>query len=271
MIQNKVKTVFQYISFSSLNVVLATLVCFIAFYKLPNNQPFTDFLSLAQLGLTCWAIYILDRLRDNISSVEIITDRHKFHYEHQFILQILLISSVAITTVIALFQPFILNIYGIILLVVVVFYVYFLSPKYPFLKELFMPIIYIAAVVGVPFVLNSSISFSSWILALMFFGVVIQNALSFSLFESEEGHDTENICSKIGQRNTRKVINYVTSLNIFLVIFFFANQLHYPNLLSFILVTISISTSLIVVNSFRFRDNYRWIIDSLLFLPLVVF
>jgi hypothetical protein len=271
MIQNKIKTFFQYISFSSLNVVGATLVCFTAFYKLPNNQPFNDFLSLAQLGLTCWAIYILDRLRDNISSSDIVTDRHKFHFEHQFILQILLISSVAITAIIALFQPFILNVYGIILLVVVVFYVYFISPKYPFLKELFMPIIYTAAVVGVPFVLNSSISFSSWILSLMFLGLVIQNAFSFSLFESEEGQNTENICSKIGQKNTRKVINYVTSLNIFLVIFFFGNQFHYPNLLAFVFATISILTSLVVANSSKFKNNYRWIIDSLLFLPLIVF
>lgn len=271
MIQNRVKTFFQYISLSSLNVVAVTLVCFIAFYKLPNNRPFRDILSLAQLGLTCWAIYILDRLRDNISSSDIVTDRHKFHFEHQFILQTLLISSVVITAVIALFQPFILNTFGIILLGVVGFYVYFISPKYPFLKELFMPIIYTAAVVGVPFVLSSSINFSSWILALMFLGIVIQNAFSFSYFESEEEQSSENICKKIGQKNTRRVINYVTSLNIFLVIFFFGNQFHYPNLLAFALVTISIFTSLIVANSSKFRNNYRWIIDSLLFLPLIVF
>lgn len=271
MIQSKVEKFFQYISFSSLNVVAATLVCFIAFYKLPNNQPFNDFLSIAQLGLTCWAIYILDRLRDNITSSEIITDRHKFHFDHQFILQILLISSVAITAIIALFQPFILNIYGIILLVVVGFYVYYISPKYPFLKELFMPIIYIAAVVGVPFVLNSSISFSSWILAFMFFGVVVQNAFSFSYFESIEDENSENICRKIGQKNTRKVINYLTSLNIFLVIFFFGNQIHYPNLLAFVFAFVSILTSLVVANSSKFRDSYRLIIDSLLFLPLIVF
>ena len=271
MIQNKVKTFFQYISFSSLNVVVATLVCFIAFYKLPNNQPFKDFLSLAQLGLTCWAIYILDRLLDNISSSEIVTDRHRFHFEHQFMLQILLISSVAITAVIALFQPFILNVYGLILLVAVGLYVFFISPKFPILKEFFMPIIYTAAVVGVPFVLNSSISVSSWILALMFFGIVIQNAFSFSYFESVEDQKSENICRKIGQKNTRRVINYVTSLNIFLVIFFFGNQFHYPNLLAFIFTTISIFTSLVVANSSKFRNNYRWVIDSLLFLPLIIF
>lgn len=270
MIENKLKTFFQYISHSSLNVVAATIVCFVAFYKLPNNQPFNDYLSLAQLGLTCWAIYILDRLRDNISSSEIITDRHKFHFEHQFSLQILLISSVAITAVIALFQPVALIVYGLLLLVIVGFYVYFISPKYPILKEFFMPIIYTAAVVGVPFVLNSSISFSSWILALIFFGIVIQNAFSFSYFESVEDQKSENICRKIGQKNTRRVINYLTSLNMFLVIFFFGNQILYPNLLSFTFATISILTSLVVANSSKFRNNYRWVIDSLLFLPLII-
>jgi hypothetical protein len=271
MILDKVKTVLQYIYFSSLNVVAATIVCFVAFYKLPNNQPFNDILSIAQLGLTSWAIYILDRLRDNIISTEIVTERHKFHFDHQFLLQILSIGSAAIVAIIALFQPFILNIYGVFILVVVLFYIYFISPRFPFLKEIFMPIIYTLAVVGVPFVLNSSISFSSWILASMFFGVVLQNAFSFSYFEHEENQYSENICRKMGPKKAKNIINYLTSFNIFIVIFFFGNQLYYPNLLAFVFATISLLTSLIVANSPKFKNNYRLVIDGLLFLPLVLF
>jgi hypothetical protein len=267
----KIRDVLRYFVLSNLNVVAATMICFIAFYKLPNNQPFHDYLSIAQLGLACWAIYVLDRLRDNVSVEEISTERHKFHYEHQFILQILLVASVAISATIAFFQPLLLNIYGVVLVVVVGVYVYFISPKFPFFKEIFMPIIYCSAVVGVPFLLNPSISFSSWILAFMFLGVVLQNAFSFSYFEFLADKHAANICKKIGVKNTRRVINYTTGFNIFVVIFFFANQSHFPNLLSFIILTISILTSLISANYNIFKNNYRWIIDGLLFLPLVVF
>lgn len=267
----KIRIVFKYFVLSNLNVVVATIVCFIAFYKLPNNQPFLDYASVAQLGLTCWAIYVLDRLRDNITSSEIVTERHKFHFEYQFILQILLVASLIVSVVITFFQPAILNIYGAVLVVVVGIYVYFISPRFPFSKEIFMPVIYCSAVVGVPFLMNSSISLSSWILAFMFFGVIVQNAFSFSYFEYSDDNNSTNICKKIGLNNTRRVINYIASINVFIVIFFFANQLYFANLLSFIIVGISFLTSLIVANHEKFKNNYRWMIDGLLFLPLIVF
>ncbi|MCP9765229.1 hypothetical protein [Lacihabitans soyangensis] len=270
MILKVLKKILGVIVLSNLNVVAATMVCFVAFYKLPNNQPFHDFLSLAQLGLTCWAIYVLDRLKDNISKPEISTDRHKFHYDNQFILQILMIAAVSISVVIIFFQPLNLIIYGFFIIILAGFYLYFISPKFPYLKEIFMPFIYTLAVVGVPFVLDSSISLSSWILGLMFFGITIQNTFSFSFFEFLENESEENICKKIGIRNTRKVINYITALNIFVVIFFFSNQINYPNLLGFVLVTISLVTSLIVAAAPKFKNNYRWLIDSLLFLPLII-
>jgi hypothetical protein len=271
MIFKVFRKVFNFFMLSNLNVVAATMVCFIAFYKLPNNQPFHDFLSLAQLGFTCWAIYVFDRLKDNISTPEINTIRHKFHYDNQFILQILMIAAVSISIVIVFFQPLQLTIYGFLIILLSGFYLYFISPKLPFLKEIFMPVIYTLAVVGVPFVLNSSISLSSWILGIMFFGITIQNTFSFSFFENLEKESLDNICKKIGTTNTRKVINYITAFNIFVVIFFFSNQTNYPNLFGFVLVVISLATSLVVAAAPKFRNNYRWIIDGLLFLPLIIF
>jgi hypothetical protein len=270
MILKVLKKILGVIVLSNLNVVAATMVCFVTFYKLPDNQLFHDYLSLAQLGLTCWAIYVLDRLKDNISTLKISTDRHKFHYDNQFILQILMIAAVSISVVIIFFQPLNLIIYGFFIIILAGFYLYFISPKFPYLKEIFMPFIYTLAVVGVPFVLDSSISLSSWILGLMFFGITIQNTFSFSFFEFLENESEENICKKIGIRNTRKVINYITALNIFVVILFFSNQINYPNLLAFVLVTISLITSLIVAAAPKFKNNYRWLIDSLLFLPLII-
>ncbi len=271
MISKVFGQLFRYFVLTNLNVVVATLVCFVSFYKLPDNKPFNDFLTLAQLGLSCWAIYVLDRLRDNIHNPELSTERHKFHYDHQFTLQLLMIASVVISAVITFFQPHQLIIYGFLIILLAGFYLFFISSKFPHFKEIFMPVIYCLAVVGVPFVLNTSISLSSWILGLMFLGLTLQNTFSFSLFEFLDSDSAENICSKIGISATRKAINYISAFNIFVVIFFFSNQANYPNLLGFVLVTISLTTSLIVANSSKFAKKYRWLIDGLLFLPLVIF
>jgi hypothetical protein len=270
MILKFAQKVFNFLVLSNLSVVVATAVCFVSFAKLPNGQAFNDYLSLAQLCLTCWAIYIFDRLKDNVSSEEITTERHQFHFKYQFILQILMISAVTISVVMAFFQPTKLIVYGLILGIFVLIYLYYITQRWPFLKEIFMPLIYTLAVVGVPFTLNSSISFSSWLLGFMFFGAILQNSLSFSYFETIVDKNIQNLTTKMGEKASRRVINLIAAFQIFVVIIFFSSQAYYPNLLSFVLVFISITTSLVVANSALFQKNYRWVIDALLFLPLVI-
>lgn len=270
MILRIAQKVLNFLVLSNLNVVAATAVCYISFVKLPNGQAFNDFLTLTQLSLTCWVIYTFDRLKDNITSQEITTLRHKFHFKYQFILQILMISSVVISMVITFYQPLKLIVFGLVLGAFVLIYLYYVTQRWPFLKEIFMPLIYTLAVVGVPFTLNKSISSSSWFLGIMFFGVTFQNALSFSYFETREDKNIQNLTTKLGEKATRKVINIIAAFQIFVVIIFFSSQTYYPNLLSFVLVSISITTSLIVANAALFQKNYRWVIDALLFLPLVI-
>jgi 4-hydroxybenzoate polyprenyltransferase len=263
--------VFNFFILSSFNVVLATGVCFVAFSKLPNNQRFSDYVSLVQLCLVCWVVYILDRLQDNILTDNISTPRHRFHFDNQFMLQILMIAAVVISVVLTFFQSKEIIIYGGLMSLLVLGYLFFVIKKWPFLKEFLMPAIYTAAVVGIPFVSTSSIGLSSWILGFMFLLLTLQNAFAFSYFEALEGNNSPNISNKMGEQKTRKVVNWLTSVQILIVVVFFSSQTNYPNLLSFVLLAISVSTSLIMANAPKFTKSYRWIVDGLLFLPLVVF
>lgn len=271
MFLEKIKSLFKYFYLSSLNVVFATAVCSIAFFKLPEGSNFTDYKSIAQLVMACWAIYILDRLLDNIKDENISTERHIFHQKHQYILQIIFVALIVLSGILIFFQPKEITYFGLIISGLVVFYFFVVSRKWPMSKEWFMPLIYTSAVVGVPFTLSSSLNLSSWLLGFMMFLVVIQNSLSFSYFEFSENPNLQNICQKIKPHQIRKIINYTASLNLFIAIYFFGSELYYPNKLSFVFASISIITSLLVLNEKKFQQNYRWIIDGLLFLPLLIF
>ncbi|MCP9769846.1 hypothetical protein EGI22_18225 [Lacihabitans sp. LS3-19] len=271
MFLEKIKILFKYFNLSSLNVVFATVVCSIAFFKLPEGSEFTDYKSIAQLAMACWAIYILDRLLDNIKDEVPETERHIFHKNNQYTLQIVFVSLVLVSLIILFFQPRQIIYFGLIVSGFVVFYFLVVSRRWPLSKEWFMPAIYTAAVVGVPFTLSSSLNLSSWLLGFMLFLVVIQNSLSFSYFEYAENPKSQNICKKMSSNTVRKIINYTVSINLFIAIYFFGSELYYPNKLSFVLAAISLVTSLLVIFEKKFRTNYRWIIDGLLFLPLIIF
>jgi hypothetical protein len=271
MFFEKIMSLFKYFYLSSLNVVFATVVCSISFFKLFEVDAFTAYKSIAQLAMTCWAIYILDRLLDNINEKKVSTERHIFHKNHQYILQIICIALMIISGILVFFQPKEIIYFGLLIASFVIFYFLVISRKWPFLKEWFMPLIYTLAVVGVPFTLSSSLNLSSWILGFMMLVVATQNALSFSYFEFSENPKNQNICQKIKPHKIRKIINYAASLNLFLAIYFFGSELYYSNQLSFVLAGISIINSLLVINEKKFMTNYRWIIDGLLFLPLLIF
>ena len=267
------KNIFRFFHLSSLNVVLVSIICSIAFFKLPLGQYHFDIKTIAQLACACWAIYIYDRLTDNIDEENPETDRHSFHKKYQYNFQILLIALSIIGLLITFFQPIKITFFGLGIVLLMGLY-YFLLKKtknFKFYKELAMPFIYVLAIVGLPFYMSSSINLSSWFLAGMFLLVIFQNMFAFSYFEYVENQNVENICKKISVGSIRKIINYSGSINLFIVIFLFSNGASYSNQLAFVFLAISVFTSLIVALPDKFQKHYRWIIDGLLFFPLFIF
>ncbi len=155
------------------------------------------------------------------------------------------------------FQEKAVLILGAILGTTTVFYLFWLVPRFPALKDYAMPMIYVGAVVGVPFVLAPNILLSSWAIATLFALVVYQNLTSFAYFEERKPI-------------RRKIVTVIGSLSLFIYIFLFSGNSAYPNSLALIFALISITNSLVIANERRFEKHYRWILDVLLFLPLLI-
>ncbi|MBX2953194.1 MAG: hypothetical protein KF870_11860 [Leadbetterella sp.] len=258
---------------SSLHVALATGVCAAAFFELTGGAAVTagvgnafslhgraslhaHWVSLLQIVLVCWLIYILDRILDVIRG-NTATERHRFHFENQYNLQILAIALAAVNLFLLFFQSRGVILYGAVTGTLVLLYLAWIVPRYPKAKDYIMPLIYLAAVVGVPFVSASSITLSAWLIAFMFALLVFQNLTAFAYFEQ-------------GKTRKRKTVTYLGGLNLFLFIVFFSGGTEFVNRLALLFTGISLAYSLIINNERRFSVHYRWVMDSLLFLPLLI-
>lgn len=248
--------IFRVIYLSSLHVALATGVCAAAFFELTGNALRTQWVSLLQIVLVCWLIYILDRLLDVIRG-NTGTERHQYHFENQYNLQILAIALVVINTFLLFFQSKEIIYFGVATGMGVGIYLMWVVPRYPNAKDYVMPLLYVAAVVGVPFVSASSIGLSAWLTAFIFTLLVFQNLTSFAYFEQ-------------GKTIKRRAVTYMGGVNIFLFILFFSGNTAYVNRLALIFTGISVFYAFIINNEKRFSVRYRWIMDTLLFLPLLI-
>lgn len=248
---------------SSFHVALATGVCAAAFFELTGGGAAhgraslrIQWVSLLQIVLVCWLIYILDRILDVLRG-NTTTERHRFHYENQYNLQILAMGLAAVNAFLLFFQSKEVIIYGALTGVAVLVYLVWVVPRYPRAKDYIMPLIYITAVVGVPFVSASSITLSAWFVALMFALLVYQNLTAFAYFEQ-------------GKNSKRKTVTFIGALNLFLFLLFFSGNMEYVNRLALVITGISVVYSLIISNERRFSGHYRWVMDSLLFFPLLI-
>lgn len=248
--------IFRLIYLSSLHVALATGVCAAAFFELTGSTPRAQWLSLLQIVLVCWLIYILDRILDVIRG-NTSTERHRFHFENQYNLQVLAIALVFTDIFLLFFQTKEVILYGVLIATAVVLYLAVVVPRYPGVKDYIMPLIYLSAVVGVPFVTASSITLSAWLAAFMFALLVFQNLTAFAYFEK-------------GKNSKRKTVTLLGAVNLFLFILFFSGNWEFVNRLAFVLTLISVFYSFIINNEKRFSVRYRWIMDILLFLPLLI-
>ncbi|WP_367914849.1 hypothetical protein [Leadbetterella sp. DM7] len=255
--------IFRLIYLSSLHVALATGACAAAFFELTGGTEKhgrgsipAHWVSLAQIVLVCWLIYILDRILDVVRG-NTSTERHRFHFENQYNLQLLAIALAAINIFLLFFQSREVIVYGVITGALVLLYLVWIVPRYPKAKDYSMPLIYLAAVVGVPFVSAPSVTLSAWLIAFMFALLVFQNLTSFAYFEQ-------------GKASKRKTVTVMGALNLFLFIVFFSGSTEYVSRLALIFTGISVFYSFIINNEKRFSARYRWIMDGLLFLPLLI-
>lgn len=257
------KKILNIIHLSSFNVVLAAGICSAVFFKLPDGSGKIHWVPLIQLMLCTWLIYIVDRLLDLKRSPSIETTRHQFHFDNQFNFQLIVVGLFAINVFLLFFEPVAVILGGGIISLFIIIYLAAIVPKWPKLKAVTMPFLFAIAVLFAPFLLSNVITLSTWVLGFMFLLIIYQNLFIFTAFEEE--NDQKDITK------WRRSANYLAMINLFVYIIFFSSQFHYLNQLAFVITIIAVFNSAILSFSDKFRNNYRWILDGLLLLPLLLF
>jgi hypothetical protein len=265
------KRVFAILENLSIVPVLVTLVNSVAFYYLQGELP--NILAIIALACICWCIYIVDGILDVTKfEYESIANRHLFIKKHQFNLSVLIVAILFINVVLLFFHTKEVLLFGSFTASLVLIYLTLINKfqRFRLKKELYMPIIFTLATVGIPLFQKTSINLSSWILAFIFYILTFQNALIISWFEHEFSENKKNIFNSINKKTGKRIINYSNIVLIAIYMIFFSNGTEFKNLLALLYMTIGLMASFCITQSSKLKNTYRLILDSLLLIPFIL-
>lgn len=278
MKKNNLRDFLQQAHWLSLDVMVGAIICNMVFWQLPDGQGHTEFIASIVLGVAVFVIYSSDRLFDlrNLSISN--TQRHSFHHKHKKILWEIIIILTIFSAIFAFTLPAPTLTLGLALAVIVLVYLFAVNkfPKNNFLlvaKEPLTAIIYTMGIVGTSFVTKSNITWQEWAVASIFFAIVFQNLLLFSVYESIAVPNAKNLANFFGKKAS---LNINTALFLIIIIFgsytFSQNDQNY--IAKVLLVEMVMSAVLWLLNDFvKFfiqYERYRWLGDGVFLLMIVL-
>jgi hypothetical protein len=273
------KNFLQQAHWLSLDVVLGAVASNLVFWQLPNGHERVDIITSIVLGVAVFVIYTADRLFDLRNIAISNTARHIFHEKHKKMLWEIIITLSIFSFIFAFTLPFKVQFVGILLAAVVLLYLLAVN-KMPnnkailIAKEPLTAVIYSIGVIGTVFATKSNITWQEWSIAAIFFTIVFQNLLLFSVYESIAIPESINLANFFGKQ-TSLTINTVLFLGIILVgSYTFANNNGEVFLQRVLLVEMIMSAVLWLLNDFvKFfiqNERYRWLGDGVFILMFAV-
>ncbi len=272
------KNFLQQAHWLSLDVMLGAVVSNLVFWQLPKGRSQTDMLASIVLGISVFVIYSADRLFDLRNLALSNTNRHQFHSKHRKVLWEIIIILGIFSAIISFTLPVkILNI-GLFLAVIVLIYLLAVNkmPNNTFLqiaKEPLTALIYSTGVIGTAFIVKTNISWQEWAVAGMFFMIVFQNLLLFSVYESIAVPNVKNLANFFGKK-TSLTINTILFLCIVIFGSYTFSQNQHTFLARVLLVEMVMSAILWLLNDFvKFfiqNERYRWLGDGVFILMIIL-
>ena len=253
-------------------VIFSNALAFIFLVKLPSSVSFA-------LGACIWLIYTLDHLIDarNVEK-KASTKRHIYHQKYGKVIFIVFVIVAIIGLGTLLYLPYLVLIYGCILLGLVG--LYFLTIWYFkifFAKEIFIAILYGCGVFLGVLVMVRQVDQAFILFYIQTTILASINLLLFSLIEEQQdrrdGHNSWLIRFGVvrGKEHIR-ILFLLLSLSIGLGIILFYEQRTYI-LLQLIFVSMEFALWLIYSfkDWFQINERYRWLGDLVFLLPGLIF
>jgi hypothetical protein len=262
----------------SLDVTLGAVICSLVFWRLPDGLGQSDVLSSIMLGVAVFLVYSADRLLDlrkqNLSD----TARHKFHQKHSRTLWEIIAVLGLFSAIFASTLPREVLQIGFIISFLVILYLVVVNrlPSHSLVllaKEPITAVVFSLGIIGPAFISRGNVSWQEWALAALFFLIVLQNILLFSMYEAVAKPQAINISNFIGKARSRTILTVIFLIIIFLGSYTFAQNKH-DYIAKALLVLMVMSSILWMMNDFvKFfiqDERYRWLGDGVFMLMLAV-
>ncbi len=272
------KNFLQQAHWLSLDVMLGAIIGNLVFWQLPTGNGKVEMIASIVLGVAVFVIYSADRLFDLRNLAISNTQRHAFHDKHKKVLWEIIIILSFFSAIFAFTLPAKILALGLSLAVIVLIYLLAVNklPNNNFLsiaKEPLTAIIYTIGIVGTAFITKEKITWQEWAVAGMFFAIVIQNLLLFSVYESIALPNSKNLANFFGKKTS---LTITTVLFLLIIIFgsytFSHNNENY--IAKVLLVEMVMSAVLWLLNDFvKFfiqNERYRWLGDGVFLLMLIL-
>jgi hypothetical protein len=262
----------------SLDVMLGAIICNLVFWQLPNGTSNAEMVASIVLGVAVFVIYSADRLLDLRNTAISNTNRHNFHNKHKKVLWEIIIILSIFSAIFAFTLPIKILTIGLVLAVIVLIYLLAVNklPNNTFLqiaKEPLTAIMYTTGIIGTAFVTKTNITWQEWAVAGMFFAIVFQNLLLFSVYESIAIPNAKNLANFFGKKAS---LTINTALFLSIVIFgsYTFSQNNEIYLARVLLVEMVMSAILWLLNDFvKFfiqYERYRWLGDGVFLLMIIL-
>lgn len=237
------------------------------------------------LGLVVFIIYTVDRLLDVRknridASSQPLTARHAFHQQRAPLLWRTVVVAALLALVLTFFLPESVIRFGVVVGVICAIYVgvvFRLPTRHPalLLKEPLVAILYTAGVWGSIWVQRPSITSVDVVEGLMFLGIAFQNLLLFAVMEQLQTPEQPlfSLATAWGLENCGSIIRWLTLgvvLSAFAICFFTSDRFAQRSALMLSLMSLTLYGIQRYPAYFLKHERYRWLGDSVFWMPVLV-
>lgn len=265
-------------SWLSIDVVLGAMICNYIILQIMQISP-VPWIQIYILGITVWAIYLLDHLWDIKKTTALwMSERRMFFCQNQKILAYFtfFLFMVALVTSM-LFLHFKIICFGLCTgaLVILYFYLVHIYKRKWHSKEVVVSLLYSVGVWGSAALSTENIKMMHLVLWILFGLIAFINLIIFSWYELEEDRKTKQSSFVLGngEESVKKIL--YTLFGCILILGGFAQLFATDPLIKrwlmiqWLMVVILFCLMLFPMY-FKNNDSYRWIGDGIFCLPLIL-
>ncbi len=275
------RKLFSHFSILSLDVVLGVVCVSIFAVDLMQSQPPLAWWFI--LPATAWVFYTTDHLLDAMKTRDNATNqRHLFHYQNRKILTpITATIAVFIVVINFLTIPFTLVLAGSVigLFACIYFLLLFVLPskqKKFIPKELVIAIVYVLGIWFIPLAYGTAYTIESLYIMVIFILLVwIEGCIiSWYEFKTDNADNQHSFTTQLGKKNAIFFLKIVLSAVLIMVVFVGIktdNSLVYNGLIILSVIISGLFALLIWPTFFMKKNRYRFVGESLFFIPGLLF